>query len=147
MPMSPIARFLGFALVVGLPLCSLQGQIKAASVITSGARIYNRPSVVDDNSHSVPIGTVLRVLDAEADWYVVRIGDVVGWMPSVSLSVSPSGSSNSVNSKSSKLMESSTQRSSGSSSSGRVYTRGPRGGCYYYNASGRKVYVDHSFCS
>ena len=26
------------------------------------------------------------------------------------------------------------------------YVRGPRGGCYTYSASGRKRYVDHSFC-
>lgn len=32
------------------------------------------------------------------------------------------------------------------SSSGRNYITGPRGGCYYINASGNKSYVDHSFC-
>lgn len=30
--------------------------------------------------------------------------------------------------------------------SGRVYHEGPRGGCYTYSRSGRKEYVDHSFC-
>ena len=30
---------------------------------------------------------------------------------------------------------------------GRKYYRGPRGGCYYYSASGKKVYVDHSYCN
>lgn len=29
---------------------------------------------------------------------------------------------------------------------GRAYITGPRGGCYYINANGRKVYVDHSYC-
>jgi hypothetical protein len=32
-----------------------------------------------------------------------------------------------------------------SSSSG--YIRGPRGGCYYYSGSGRKVYVDRNLCN
>jgi hypothetical protein len=32
------------------------------------------------------------------------------------------------------------------SSGGRVYHTGPRGGCYYYNGSGNKQYVDHSYC-
>lgn len=27
------------------------------------------------------------------------------------------------------------------------YIRGPRGGCYYYSSSGRKVYVDRSLCN
>lgn len=30
--------------------------------------------------------------------------------------------------------------------SGRTYLKGPRGGCYYLNAAGGKVYVDHSYC-
>jgi hypothetical protein len=29
----------------------------------------------------------------------------------------------------------------------RVYQKGPRGGCYYLNSSGSKVYVDHKHCS
>lgn len=29
---------------------------------------------------------------------------------------------------------------------GRTYITGPRGGCYYVTASGRKQYVDHSMC-
>lgn len=35
-----------------------------------------------------------------------------------------------------------SRRSSGS----RVYHTGPRGGCYYYNSSGNKQYVDRSYC-
>lgn len=31
-------------------------------------------------------------------------------------------------------------------SESRTYQRGPRGGCYYLSASGKKVYVDHSYC-
>lgn len=33
-----------------------------------------------------------------------------------------------------------------SDSTDRKYIKGPRGGCYYMNASGSKVYVDKSFC-
>lgn len=31
-------------------------------------------------------------------------------------------------------------------SSGRTYTKGPRGGCYYLNSSGKKVYVNKEHC-
>lgn len=31
-------------------------------------------------------------------------------------------------------------------SSSRTYITGPRGGCYYINSSGNKVYVDRSLC-
>lgn len=30
--------------------------------------------------------------------------------------------------------------------SGRSYLKGPRGGCYYLNSAGKKVYVDHTYC-
>jgi predicted amidophosphoribosyltransferase len=33
-----------------------------------------------------------------------------------------------------------------SRASSRGYYLGPRGGCYTYSASGRKRYVDHSYC-
>lgn len=32
------------------------------------------------------------------------------------------------------------------SSTSRTYLKGPRGGCYYLNSSGTKVYVDKSYC-
>jgi hypothetical protein len=32
-------------------------------------------------------------------------------------------------------------------SDSRTYTKGSRGGCYYINSSGRKVYVDHGLCN
>jgi len=34
-----------------------------------------------------------------------------------------------------------------SSSGNYQYYRGPRGGCYYINSNGKKVYVDHSYCN
>jgi hypothetical protein len=29
---------------------------------------------------------------------------------------------------------------------GRTYLRGSRGGCYYLNSGGKKIYVDHGYC-
>lgn len=39
-----------------------------------------------------------------------------------------------------------TTTKSSTKTGSRVYQRGSRGGCYYLNSSGRKVYVDHSKC-
>lgn len=36
---------------------------------------------------------------------------------------------------------------SNNKSSDRTYIRGPRGGCYYINSSGKKTYVDKSLCN
>ncbi len=46
--------------------------------------------------------------------------------------------------KSSTVKKETTTRKA---SSGRVYHRGPRGGCYYYTPGGSKVYVDRSYCN
>lgn len=32
-------------------------------------------------------------------------------------------------------------------STSRIYIRGPRGGCYYINSNGNKIYVDRSVCN
>jgi endonuclease YncB( thermonuclease family) len=53
----------------------------------------------------------------------------------------PTGSSNSNNNSGSN------GSSSSKPSSDRTYVRGPRGGCYYINSSGKKTYVDKSLCS
>ncbi len=44
------------------------------------------------------------------------------------------------------LSSAATTNKTSASSGSRVYQRGSRGGCYYLSASGRKVYVDRSYC-
>lgn len=39
-----------------------------------------------------------------------------------------------------------TTAAKSTSASSRTYVKGPRGGCYYLNSGGSKVYVDKSFC-
>jgi ketosteroid isomerase-like protein len=48
--------------------------------------------------------------------------------------------------KSATLSNAAATTKSSTKSGSRVYQRGSRGGCYYLSASGRKVYVDHSYC-
>ncbi len=43
--------------------------------------------------------------------------------------------------------EEATGNGRASSSGGRAYIRGSRGGCYYLSGSGRKVYVDRDLCN
>jgi len=40
-----------------------------------------------------------------------------------------------------------TAETNTNASTTRTYVKGPRGGCYYLNTSGSKVYVDKKFCS
>jgi len=127
---------------LALGASSASAQVRTATAV-SGARIYDRPSLIGDARGDVPITAAIRVLDSENDWYVVRIGDVVGWMPAAALRVSGATGSTQMG----LIDRTSSATRSSSSGSGKSFTRGPRGGCYYINGSGRKVYVDHSFCS
>jgi hypothetical protein len=126
---------------VAIAVSSASAQVKTATALT-GARIYDRPSVIGEARGDVPKTAAIRVLDAENDWYVVRIGDVVGWMPASSLQIGTSSGSIRAG-----LIDRNASSPRTSSGSGRVYIRGPRGGCYYINGSGNKTYVAHSFCS
>ena len=49
-------------------------------------------------------------------------------------------------SKTSSGTDNGTQRSWGADTAPGEYRTGPRGGCFTYTSSGRKRYVDHSFC-
>lgn len=97
-------------------------------------------------------GAVVRTL-ARGD--AIRLGakDANGWARSYDTSGQVEGyvyrASDAVRTTApavrSSYASSPTPRRSSSGSSG--YYTGPRGGCYTYSASGRKRYVDHSYCN
>lgn len=70
-----------------------------------------------------------------AEGYVYRESELVQRQAPASRSTVSAYASSSVRGRN-------TRRSSGS----RGYHTGPRGGCYYYNSSGNKQYVDRSYC-
>lgn len=51
------------------------------------------------------------------------------------------------NSQSNNSINYSTGNKSSATSDYRTYYRGPKGGCYYINSNGNKVYVDKSLCN
>jgi len=137
-------------------------QGRTATVISERANLRDTPSQTGEVKQEVAVGTSIKVLDRKGAWYVVRIEDSVGWMhgntfrfgggssveqsaPALDTSPSPVESTP----RPARPRSDSIQPDvSGSrSSSGRSYIRGPRGGCYYYSSSGRKVYVDRSLCN
>lgn len=139
---------------------SVSAQGRTATVISERANLRETPSQDGAVKQEIAIGTTIKVLDKKGAWYVVRTGDLVGWLHgntfrfgnSVSVTSNPSwdntSSSPRTNTTSSTRSESvSSGTPSSRSSYGRSYIRGPRGGCYYYSSSGRKVYVDRSLCN
>lgn len=132
-----------------LLLCvTATAQTRTARVIAERANLRETPSTTALAEGEVPEGTIVKILDEKLPWYVVRIGDRVGWMHGAGLLLTASATTAS-ESEPIKVTPGETyslpepSRSTG----GRVFTRGPRGGCYYISGSGRKVYVDRSMCN
>lgn len=138
-------------------------QGRTATVISERGNLRETPSQTAEVKQEVAVGTSIKVLDQKGAWYVVRIDDSVGWMhgntfrfgssssvdqlkPALD-DASPSPAESASRPTRSRADSAQSNNSGARSSSGRTYVRGPRGGCYYYSGSGRKVYVDHSLCN
>ena len=131
-----------------------------ARVISQNANLRNAPSVTSDSTQEVAEETLVKVLDEKLPWYVVRVGNRVGWMHGNTLefistqeSVSDPPTEQTVvpdyipSAPSVPQRERSRETPARSTAADRGYIRGPRGGCYYISSSGRKVYVDRSLCN
>ena len=130
-----------------------------ARVIFENANLREMPNVSSTSILEVPEETLVKILDEKLPWYVVRIGNRVGWMHGDTLEF-VIASTAATPTPPPRLSEQTitpvytpkppppsgghTPRSSGANPD---YIRGPRGGCYYISASGRKVYVDRSMCN
>lgn len=130
-----------------------------ARVISESANLRDTPSAGGMSEQEVPEGTLVKVLDEKLPWYVVRVVNRVGWMHGNTIEfvetrdlvpessrqriVVPDYTPSTPPAPRHELPSQPAPRTS----SDRGYIRGPRGGCYYYSGSGRKVYVDHSLCN
>lgn len=72
---------------------------------------------------------------------------VVAWQSTVVAKAEPTSSTDPKATTSTAATLISPKPTTSTSASGRNYQKGPRGGCYYLNSGGSKVYVDHKFCS
>lgn len=127
-----------------------------ARVISENANLRDTPSVASASEQEVAEGTVIKVLDEKLPWYVVRVGNRVGWMhgntiefigiqnPATETPRQQTVVPDQPSAPSLPRRESSAETPPRTTSGNRSYIRGPRGGCYYYSGSGRKVYVEPS---
>ena len=125
-----------------------------ARVISENANLRDMPNVSSTSILEMPEETLVKILDEKPPWYVVRIGNRVGWMHGDTLElVSTSTPSQQLSEQSitpdytPKTSPPSGGYTPRSRSADPDYIRGPRGGCYYISPSGRKVYVDRSMCN
>jgi hypothetical protein len=152
---------LSFALfvVAFIPISGAAQTPRYARVISENANLRDAPAVTGVSQQEVPEGTLVKVLDEKLPWFVMRVGNRVGWMHGNTIEfirtqdpvTEPSNQQivvpdyRPITPSASRREPSRTVNSS--SATARGYIRGPRGGCYYLSGSGRKVYVDHSLCN
>lgn len=131
-----------------------------ARVISANANLRDAPSIDSANEQEIAEGTVVKVLDRKLPWYIVRVGNRVGWMHGntiefIQADVSAPATQRrqavapdyTLSTPSVPRRESSPATPPRTTSADRGYIRGPRGGCYYLSGSGRKVYVDRGLCN
>lgn len=138
---------LAFLLLVGFH-CVASAQVRNATVISLRSNLRDMPSDIGDVKQEISVGSEIKVLDNKGAWFVVRIGDAVGWMHGNTFRFDDSTPQETIPATTNvpparvqpKVSQPSSNRSGG-------YMIGPRGGCYYLSGSGRKVYVDRSLCN
>jgi SH3 domain-containing protein len=128
---------------------TITAQTRTARVIAENANLRETPSTTGLAEGEVSEGMVVKILDEKLPWYVVRVGDRVGWMHGATLLLSDNATTTSEREPLRAITPTETDSAPEPTRSTEVrgYIRGPRGGCYYISGSGRKVYVDRSMCN
>jgi hypothetical protein len=129
-------------------------QTRNARVVSPNATLRETPSNTGSAEGEIPEGILVKILDEKSPWFVVRVGDRVGWMHAATLRVMDNATTRTQERQSVTATSSDTPSPAETpspeptrSTAGRNYIRGPRGGCYYMSSSGSKVYVDRSMCN
>ena len=129
-----------------IPCVTTTAQTRTARVIAENANLRETPSITGLVEGEVPEGSIVKILDEKLPWYVVRVGDRVGWMHGATLLLIDA-TTTSEREPVRVITPAETYPQPTRSTVPRVYIRGPRGGCYYISGSGSKVYVDRSVCN
>src|SRR4051794_31548143 len=72
-----------FACIAVILFCftlNIAQSLPMAEVISQRANLRETPAATSEVKQEVTEGTVVRVLDEQLPWYVVRVGERVGWM-------------------------------------------------------------------
>ncbi|MBX3266437.1 MAG: SH3 domain-containing protein [Acidobacteria bacterium] len=139
------------------------GWPQSAKVISENANLRGTPAASGKVVDTLPRATSVQVIKQAGSWFLVQAAEYVGWVHGntirldAPLDISTADPSTLYSSPIAVPREPAPtppvyvapQRTAPARtpSSDRTYIRGPRGGCYYYGSSGRKVYVDRSLCN
>jgi uncharacterized protein YgiM (DUF1202 family) len=124
---------------------------QSAKVAVDKASLRGRPADEAKVVETLARNTEVEVIKVEGLWYLVQSADYAGWVFIKDLDVKPSPAKTVLQTAgtipASPSAGPATPSRTAPDAKGRTYIRGPRGGCFYLNASGSKVYVAHELCS
>lgn len=110
------------------------------------ASLRKSPSPLSDKIINLKNGDTVKALTYENGYYKVLYGEYIGYISEIFIRKE----NRSINSPSSKTTTTRTTDFSSKTTrkkTSRIYHKGPRGGCFYYNSSGNKTYVDRKLCN
>jgi uncharacterized protein YgiM (DUF1202 family) len=140
------------SICTGLLLAGIIFSQRLATVTADKAELRGTASWSGKVLDRVKKGVVFDVLSEKAGWFLVQTKEFPGWIVGESVHIDAGNITMGVPqplppSNFSSVLKSTTTTSVKPPSDGRTYLKGPKGGCYYVNGSGKKTYVDHSFCN
>jgi uncharacterized protein YgiM (DUF1202 family) len=128
---------------------------QSAMVKAENANLRGTPGMTGKVVDTVSKSTSLEIIKQKGAWYLVQAPEFVGWIHVDTISISTDKSATSSNSEIQNLSvptmidEKPTVNAPiepKTTNELKSYLRGKRGGCYYLNSNGTKVYVNRSFC-
>lgn len=135
------------------------------TVISRKANLRGTPSQTGLVMGEVTQNAELELITVRGGWYLVQTPEMVGWLHGNTIKLNGAAAPETYSSPPPAMRRAASSRrgrvtaSAGATaetistptyrvpSGSRSYIRGPRGGCYYLNSSGRKTYVDRSLCN
>jgi hypothetical protein len=140
-------------LAIFMLACSAFGQSIGNGIVTADkANLRGTPAVMGKVVDTLKKDTPLEIFAEKGDWYLVQGPDNTGWISSRDMGGTEKFSHGITTQTIEELPKGVTidlrpDRPWARPLDTRKYYKGPKGGCYYLNSSGKKTYVDHSFCN
>lgn len=111
--------------------------------VSANCDLYERPAVTSQTLGRLFPGNTATRIGSSGGWLHVRRNGQTGYAMATCFGGAAGGSASA---RSPRTSSPGTPRASSRAAAGRTYRVGPRGGCYYVNASGRRVSVSRSRC-
>ncbi|CAL2081653.1 hypothetical protein [Tenacibaculum sp. 190524A05c] len=116
------------------------------TTIRSGGKIKDGPHPLAKILKKLSEKRKVVVVSYENDYFKVCLEDMCGYINEMWVSQNQSTKDLIRSAKISQFTKESKSKKRAKYKSVRTYYRGPKGGCFYYNNNGKKVYVDKKKC-